>query len=162
MEVLKPHCIRFRHFKVDDVGALEASAKPPVRIVEDSVTASATYAMTLITACYAVTTQRGFASAGGHKHSAGLNTVCGFNVSSPCTGLTSLLNSRLKCRYDFFNFLYFLALLTFNYSLNNKLTVHYIHLETYFHGFKILLRLPPIQICFLKLTVDGAKRHVAV
>jgi hypothetical protein len=47
---LKPHCIRFNHFKVDDVRALEPSSKPPVRIVEDNVTASATYAMTLVTA----------------------------------------------------------------------------------------------------------------
>jgi hypothetical protein len=39
---LKPHCIRCSHFKVDDV-----SSKPPVR---HSVTASATYAMTLVTA----------------------------------------------------------------------------------------------------------------
>jgi hypothetical protein len=38
--LLKPHCIRFSHFKVDDVGALEPSSKPPVRIVEDNVTAS--------------------------------------------------------------------------------------------------------------------------
>jgi hypothetical protein len=38
--VLKPHCIRCSHFKVDDVSALEASSKPPVRIVEDNVTAS--------------------------------------------------------------------------------------------------------------------------
>jgi hypothetical protein len=37
---LKPHCIRCSHFKVDDVGALEPSSKPPVRIVEDNVTAS--------------------------------------------------------------------------------------------------------------------------
>jgi hypothetical protein len=37
---LKPHCIRCSRFKVDDVSALEASAKPPVRIVEDNVTAS--------------------------------------------------------------------------------------------------------------------------
>jgi hypothetical protein len=37
---LKPHCIRCSHFKVDDVSALEASSKPPVRIVEDNVTAS--------------------------------------------------------------------------------------------------------------------------
>jgi hypothetical protein len=36
----KPHCIRCSRFKVDDVGALEASSKPPVRIVEDNVTAS--------------------------------------------------------------------------------------------------------------------------
>jgi hypothetical protein len=33
--LLKP-----RHFKVDDVSALEPSSKPPVRIVEDNVTAS--------------------------------------------------------------------------------------------------------------------------
>jgi hypothetical protein len=33
---LKPHC----HFKVDDVSALEAISKPPVRIVEDNVAAS--------------------------------------------------------------------------------------------------------------------------
>jgi hypothetical protein len=38
--ILKPHCIRCSHFKVDDVSALKASAKPPVRIVEDNVTAS--------------------------------------------------------------------------------------------------------------------------
>jgi hypothetical protein len=38
--VLKPHCIRCSHFKVDDVGALEPSSKPPVRIVEDDITAS--------------------------------------------------------------------------------------------------------------------------
>jgi hypothetical protein len=38
------------HFKGDDVGVLEASSNWPVRIVEDSVTASATYAMTLFTA----------------------------------------------------------------------------------------------------------------
>jgi hypothetical protein len=37
---LKPHCILCSHFKVDDVSALEASSKPPVRIVEDNVTAS--------------------------------------------------------------------------------------------------------------------------
>jgi uncharacterized protein YciW len=37
--ILKPHCIRFSHFKVD-VSALEASSKPPVHIVEDDVTAS--------------------------------------------------------------------------------------------------------------------------
>jgi hypothetical protein len=48
--ILKPHCIRCSHFKVDDVSALEPSSKPPVRIVEDSVTASATYTMTLVTA----------------------------------------------------------------------------------------------------------------
>jgi hypothetical protein len=47
---LKPHCIRYSHFKVDDVSALEASSKPPVHIVEDDVTAIATYAMPLITA----------------------------------------------------------------------------------------------------------------
>jgi hypothetical protein len=35
--LLKPHCIRCSHFKViDDVSALEASSKPPVRIVEDN------------------------------------------------------------------------------------------------------------------------------
>jgi hypothetical protein len=38
--LLKPHCIRCSHFKVDDVSALEATSKPPVRIVEDNVTAS--------------------------------------------------------------------------------------------------------------------------
>jgi hypothetical protein len=38
--VLKPHCIRCSHFKVDDVRALEASSKPTVRIVDDNVTAS--------------------------------------------------------------------------------------------------------------------------
>jgi hypothetical protein len=37
---LKPHCIPCNHFKVDDVSALEPSSKPPVRIVEDNVTAS--------------------------------------------------------------------------------------------------------------------------
>jgi hypothetical protein len=37
---IKPHCIRCSHFKVDDVGALEAGSKPPVHIVEDNVTAS--------------------------------------------------------------------------------------------------------------------------
>jgi hypothetical protein len=37
---LKPHCIRCSHFKVDDVSALDPSSKPPVRIVEDNVTAS--------------------------------------------------------------------------------------------------------------------------
>jgi hypothetical protein len=47
---LTPHCIQCSHFKVDDVGALEASSEPPVRIVEDSVTALATCAMTLIPA----------------------------------------------------------------------------------------------------------------
>jgi hypothetical protein len=47
---IKPHCIRCIHFKVDDVGALEASSKPPVRIVEDNVTALVMYAMTLVTA----------------------------------------------------------------------------------------------------------------
>jgi hypothetical protein len=40
---LKPHCIRCSHFKVYDVGALEASSKPPICIVEDNIT----YAMTL-------------------------------------------------------------------------------------------------------------------
>jgi hypothetical protein len=40
LEELKPHCIRCCHFKVDDVTALEAISKPPVRIVEDNVTAS--------------------------------------------------------------------------------------------------------------------------
>jgi hypothetical protein len=52
--MLKPHCIRSSHFKVDDVSALEASSKPPVRIVEDkrrSVPALIVmYAMTLVTA----------------------------------------------------------------------------------------------------------------
>jgi hypothetical protein len=38
--LLKPHCIRYSHFKVDDVSALEPSSKPPVHIVEDDVTAS--------------------------------------------------------------------------------------------------------------------------
>jgi hypothetical protein len=38
--VLKPHCIRCSHFKVDDVSALESSSEPPVHIVEDHVTAS--------------------------------------------------------------------------------------------------------------------------
>jgi hypothetical protein len=47
---LKPHCIQCSHFKVDDVSALEASSNQSVRIVEDNVTASATYAMTLVTA----------------------------------------------------------------------------------------------------------------
>jgi hypothetical protein len=37
---LKPHCIQCSHFKVDDVSALEASSKPPLRIVEDNLTAS--------------------------------------------------------------------------------------------------------------------------
>jgi hypothetical protein len=37
---LKPYCIRCSHFKIDDVSALEASSEPPVRIVEDNVTAS--------------------------------------------------------------------------------------------------------------------------
>jgi hypothetical protein len=50
LRCLKPHCIRCSHFKVDDVGALEASSKPPVHIVEDGVTALATYAMTLVMA----------------------------------------------------------------------------------------------------------------
>jgi hypothetical protein len=40
LSMLKPHCIRCSHFKVDDISALEASSTPPVRIVEDSVTAS--------------------------------------------------------------------------------------------------------------------------
>jgi hypothetical protein len=43
---LKPHCIRCRHFKVDDVSALEAISKLPVCIVEENVTALATYART--------------------------------------------------------------------------------------------------------------------
>jgi hypothetical protein len=47
---LKPHCIRCSHFKVDDVSVLEASSNRSVPIVEDNVTASATYAMTLVTA----------------------------------------------------------------------------------------------------------------
>jgi hypothetical protein len=47
---LKPHCIRCSHFKVEDVSALEASSNRSVRIVEDNVTASATYARTLVTA----------------------------------------------------------------------------------------------------------------
>jgi hypothetical protein len=68
------HCIRCSHFKVDDVSALEPSSKPPVRIVEDNVTASLHQQRTMY-GLDAVTTQRGFASAGGHKHSAGLNTV---------------------------------------------------------------------------------------
>jgi hypothetical protein len=38
--LLKPHCIRCCHFKVDDVSGLEAISKPPVRIVEDNVAAS--------------------------------------------------------------------------------------------------------------------------
>jgi hypothetical protein len=42
--------IRCSHFKVDDVSALEAISKLPVRIVEDNVTALAMYAMTLVTA----------------------------------------------------------------------------------------------------------------
>jgi hypothetical protein len=49
MNELKPHCIQCCHFKVDDVSALEAISKPPVRIVEDNITALATYAMTLVT-----------------------------------------------------------------------------------------------------------------
>jgi hypothetical protein len=40
LKALKPHCIRCSHFKIDDVSALEPSSKPPVRIVEDNVTAS--------------------------------------------------------------------------------------------------------------------------
>jgi hypothetical protein len=72
--VLKPHFIRCSHFKVDDVRSLEPSSKPPVRIVEDNVTASLHQQHTRY-GLDAVTTQRGFASAGGHKHSAGLNTV---------------------------------------------------------------------------------------
>jgi hypothetical protein len=48
-QCLKPHCIRCSHFKVDDVSAVEASSNRSVRIVEHSVTASATYAMTLVT-----------------------------------------------------------------------------------------------------------------
>jgi hypothetical protein len=40
IRVLKPHCIRCSHFKVDDVSALEGISKPPVRTVEDNVTAS--------------------------------------------------------------------------------------------------------------------------
>jgi hypothetical protein len=32
-------CIRCSHFKVDYVSALEPSSKPPVRIIEDNVTA---------------------------------------------------------------------------------------------------------------------------
>jgi hypothetical protein len=39
-QLLKPHCIRCSHFKVDDVSAVEPSSEPPVRIVEDNVTAS--------------------------------------------------------------------------------------------------------------------------
>jgi hypothetical protein len=38
--MLQPHCIRCSHFKVEDVSALEPSSKPPVRIVEENVTAS--------------------------------------------------------------------------------------------------------------------------
>jgi hypothetical protein len=38
--ILKPHCIRCSHCKVDDVSALEPSSKPPLRIVEDNVTAT--------------------------------------------------------------------------------------------------------------------------
>jgi hypothetical protein len=53
--LLKPHCIRCSHFKVDHVSALEPSSKQ-VRIVEDNVTASATYAMTLVYGLDAVTT----------------------------------------------------------------------------------------------------------
>jgi hypothetical protein len=50
--ILKPHCIRCSHFKVDDISALEPSSKLLVHIVEDNVavTASATYAMTLVMA----------------------------------------------------------------------------------------------------------------
>jgi hypothetical protein len=44
LSILKPHCIRCRHFKVEDVSALDAISKPPVRIVE-GVTALATYAV---------------------------------------------------------------------------------------------------------------------
>jgi hypothetical protein len=40
MDMLMPHYIRCSHFKVDDVSALEASSKLPVRIVEDNVIAS--------------------------------------------------------------------------------------------------------------------------
>jgi hypothetical protein len=47
---LKPHCIQCCHFKVDDVSALEAISKTPVRIVEDNVTELVTYAMTLVMA----------------------------------------------------------------------------------------------------------------
>jgi hypothetical protein len=53
LPILKPHCIRCSHFKVDDVNALEPSSKPPVHIVEDNVTASLHQqrdAMTLVTA----------------------------------------------------------------------------------------------------------------
>jgi hypothetical protein len=38
--ILKPHCIRCSHFKVDDVSALEASSNRSVRVVEDNVTTS--------------------------------------------------------------------------------------------------------------------------
>jgi hypothetical protein len=38
--ILKPHCIRCSHFKVDDISALEASSNRSVRIVEDNVTVS--------------------------------------------------------------------------------------------------------------------------
>jgi hypothetical protein len=40
VSVTTSHCIRWSHFKVDDVGADEASSKLPVRIVEENVTAS--------------------------------------------------------------------------------------------------------------------------
>jgi hypothetical protein len=49
LQSLKSHCIRCSHLKVDDVSALEASSKPPVRIVEDSVTELVTYAMDAVT-----------------------------------------------------------------------------------------------------------------
>jgi hypothetical protein len=38
--MLKPHCIRCSHFKVDDISALEASSNRSVCIVEDNVAAS--------------------------------------------------------------------------------------------------------------------------
>jgi hypothetical protein len=38
--ILKPHCIRCCHFKVDDVSALKTISKLTVRIVEDNITAS--------------------------------------------------------------------------------------------------------------------------
>jgi hypothetical protein len=75
---LKPHCIRCSHFKVDDVSALEPSSKPPVHIVEDNVTQRHCISNVRHDPGYgldAVTTWRGFASAGRHKHLAGLNTV---------------------------------------------------------------------------------------
>jgi hypothetical protein len=49
--VLKPHCIRCSHFKVDDISTLESSAASThCWRQRHSITASATYAMTLVTA----------------------------------------------------------------------------------------------------------------